>query len=176
MTARDDLLDQLLEERRQARPAAAPKAAPTRQRTKPGAFISGAALDRMQPGYERWLSFVLLAISFLGAVVTCSGGWANVLALHVTWAGVGGGVALQGVCTATQWIYHKRKFHPAYMITLSVDAVTTAMGYFDLLVRPLAAMAVIFVPLAAITLAVQGAVAVLSVLLAWAPEDRLIKD
>jgi hypothetical protein len=138
---------------------------------KASAIVSRATLDRQRGAVERWSALVVLVIGVLGTVVAFHGGWAPVLALHISTAALVGGLAVQGLLTYLEWYYHD-----LLLVAWSarvIDATLTAIGYSGLLVAPLAEL------LHGRGVDLAGSVSwvivwLVSLLIAWYPESRLV--
>jgi hypothetical protein len=96
--------------------------------SKDSAIFHQHQFDAGRPMFERIVSLLILLASFVGAVVTLSGGWASV-PYQMSLGGVLGGIFLQGACTATQWFYRRRKVSWQYLSATTVDTATTAAAY-----------------------------------------------
>lgn len=189
----DEVLDELLahgsvRERPVAAPAAVEQPAeggPTAKvsrrpkRRKDSAMLSQAQIDRARPGIERSFAWVLLALSFTGAVAALHArppdfdGVRPLLQGQIDPVLVAAGVGLQGGCTLIQWLYRKRRSW-LRAAALTVDAVSTAIGYAPLAL-PMIATALALV--ASADTASWGAWIVLvvaSFVLAFIPESVLI--
>src|SRR5215216_204067 len=103
---------------------------------KESAIVSRARLRKQRGAVERWTEWVVLLVSFLGAIAALHGGWPPLLASLTTlqphWAPLLGGVAVQGLLTYLEWHYFDSP-----LISWSArlgDAATTALGYGPLVI------------------------------------------
>lgn len=136
---------------------------------KASAIVSRATLDRQRGAVERWSALVVLVIGVLGTVVAFHGGWAPVLALHISAAALIGGLAIQGLLTYLEWYYHDLLL-VAWGARV-IDATLTAIGYSGLLALPLADL----LRDAPYPQHVAWAIVwLVSLLIAWYPESRLV--
>mgnify|MGYP000954117115 FL=1 len=149
---------------------------------EPG-VISRAAVRRSRTTVEKALAWGVLALSWLGSVVTAHGGWAPFLAIPSP-AAIGIGLAMQAVLTYAQWAYDDNRWiaWPAR----AIDALLTALGYGFLFVRGLAALfratgldSMIW-PLGWWQVTTAGLIAwaiiyLVSLLVAWYPEKTLVR-
>lgn len=149
---------------------------------EPG-VISRAAVRRSRTTVEKALAWGVLALSWLGSVVTAHGGWTLLLA-SISPAATALGLAGQAVLTYLQWAYDDIWWiaWPARMI----DAALTALGYGFLFVRGLAALfritgldSVVW-PLGWWQVTTAGLIAwgiiyLVSLVAAWYPERTLVR-
>lgn len=151
------------------------RSAPIRKKS---AVITQRQLDRSRPYFERYASWALLALSFLGSVVAFHGGdWAAIRTWQLRTDAVIGGVVLQSLCTYVEWSYRHRRFHPLYLFVLALDAGPTAIGYYPIVRGPLSYISgVIGLQGSQATTFVYVAVGIAALLLAWLPESRMIDD
>lgn len=111
------------------------------QRPKGTAIIKGETVDEMARHTVRWTSLIVLAVSFIGAIIAFNGKWPDTW--HV-WEGafwgqlsllaVAGGIILQGFCTLMEWANRKRRLTPQYLGPLALDIGSTYIGFAPLLV------------------------------------------
>ena len=148
----------------------------TKQATKDSAVVSRARLQRQRGGVERFTAFLVLFLSFIGSVVALHGGWTpfltSVVTLKPNWAALLLGIALQLILTYLEWHYFDR---PAIAWSARlVDAGTTALGYGPLFIVPLAA-ALTSKALPQGDIAAWCIIGIISLLVAWYPENRLVE-
>lgn len=153
---------------------------PVRSKTmrdpKESAIISRARLKRQRGSIERWTAWVVLLVSFLGSVAALHGGWppliASLTAFTPHWAPLLGGIAIQALLTYLEWHYFDVPLI-AWGARLG-DAATTALGYGPLVVVGLsAALTSQAVPEGDI--AAWCIIGIVSLLVAWYPESRLVE-
>lgn len=141
--------------------------------SKRSAIVRRETLDAQRGAFERWSALVVLFFSFAGTIAALSGGW-QALRTDPQLAPIAGGLALQGIFTAAEWWYGDGRGPWIYRIALCADAALTTVGYGPLIVPWLGGWA-----------AARGAswagepvawliVGVVSLLVAWYPEKRLI--
>ena len=144
-------------------------------RAKESAIASRATLRKQRGAIERYTAWIILLVSFLGTIAALAGGWppliAACLAFNPPWAAIAGGFAIQAALTFLEWWYYDLRLisYPARI----VDSVFTALGYGPLVLVPLGAALLA----RGVENAVWGAwaiIGVVSYLLAWYPESRLI--
>ena len=145
---------------------------------KKSAVITQQQIDYSRPYFERYASWALLALSFLGSVVAFHGGdWAAIRALHFRTGALIGGLVLQAFCTYLEWSYRHRRFHPLYLFVLALDAGPTAIGYYPVVRGSLSYVAnVIGLQGTQASIFVYILVGLAALLLAWVPESRLIEE
>lgn len=121
------------------------------------------------------MAVALVGLSTLGTVAAIDGGWAGLAAFTPSLTALGGGIVLQGLCTAVQWLYRRRRWSLPYLLALGFSAGPTAYGYWPIVSAPLAQLAGFLGATgqasdAVIVLAVVAA----AVLVDYLPEARLI--
>lgn len=151
------------------------RSAPIRKKS---AVITQRQIDSSRPYFERYSSWALLALSFLGSVVAFHGGdWSAIRALQFRTGAVTGGLVLQSLCTYVEWSYRHRRFHPLYLFVLALDAGPTAIGYYPIVRDSLRYIAgVVGLQGSQATMFVYIAIGIAALLLAWVPESRLIDE
>ena len=149
---------------------------------EPG-VISRAAVRRSRTTVEKALAWGVLALSWLGSVVTTHGGWGSFLAAPAP-AAIAIGLAFQAALTYLQWAYDDTRWiaWPAR----AVDALLTALGYGFLFVRSLALVfAITGLPnelwpllwwqVTACGLVAWAIIYIVSFGIAWYPERTLVR-
>ncbi|GEM_PF-5467807 len=144
--------------------------------------ISRAALQRSRTNVEKIFAWGILALSWLGAIVTAHGGW-NAMLTTPSIGAICGGIAVQVVLTYLEWAYDDIWYiaWPARLI----DALTTALGYGFLFVGALALLFAPALPNTPWTLAwwivttcglvAWGIIYLVSLVAAWYPEKTLVQ-
>lgn len=152
---------------------------------KESAIITRARLSKQRGAIERWSAWVVLLVSFLGSVAAFHGGWppfiASLTDLQPRWAPLLGGVAVQGLLTYLEWHYFDVPLI-AWGARLG-DAATTALGYGPLVVVGLSTALTPFFSTQPENVATvpEGDIAawciigMISLLVAWYPESRLVE-
>lgn len=146
---------------------------PTNAR-KQSALLRRTHLVQVRHKVERVLAVLVWCLSTLGTIVALHGGWGPVLALQISAGAIVGGFVIQGILTWIQWAYGDHKGNLLYLSSLGVDLAYTIRGYGP-----------VIAPWLALWLASQGApqplligwliVALVSFLMAWYPESRLVE-
>lgn len=150
---------------------------------EPVGTFSRERLVRSRTHVEKAAAWGLLAVSWLGSVVTAHGGWAVLLTAPSVGAAVIG-LASQAVLTWLQWSYPD-VWWVAWPARL-VDALLTALGYGFLLIGGLTlllaqtGLSAGRWPLLWFVVSVAGLVGwtilyLQSLLIAWYPESRLVQ-
>jgi hypothetical protein len=148
---------------------------PLTRPTKESAIVKRATLRRQRGAIERWTAWIVLFVSVLGTIAALAGGWvpliSSIATLRPNWAAIGGGFGIQVLLTFLEWHYFDVPMvaWPARI----VDMLTTALGYGPLvligLVGALVARGVPY-PL----YAAWAIIGLVSLLIAWYPESRLV--
>jgi hypothetical protein len=155
-------------------PSRNPVAPPSGERAggkKQSAVVSRAQLERGRGRVERLTAYVVLLVSFVGTVVALHGGWGVVLTSGLQVRALAGGVLLQIVLTWLQWSYHH--IRALCWGSRLIDAAFTAYGYGPLFIVALVGYLTersIPQPL----FAGWFILGLVSLLLAWYPESRLV--
>lgn len=142
---------------------------------KESAIVSRTLLRKQRGAVERFTALGVLFVSFLGSIVALHGGFppliASIIALRPNWAALLGGILIQVLLTYLEWHYFDRPLiaWPARL----VDAATTTLGYGPLIIVPLAA-ALTSRAIPQGDLAAWCIIGIVSVLVAWYPENRLV--
>ena len=144
--------------------------------------FSRERLVRSRTGVEKAAAWALLAVSWLGSIVTAHGGWAALVA-SPSLALTGVGLVAQAVLTYLQWSYPDVWWvaWPAR----AVDALLTALGYGFLFIGGLTlllartGLSLAPWPMAWFVVSVAGLVAwaiiyLISLGVAYYPESRLV--
>jgi len=97
------------------------------------ALFSRRRLARQQTGFEQFVAWLLLIISFVGSALLDGGG----VDAWVRWQPnlwiAGAALALQGVLTYVQWIYAEQGRQSwQYLLAVLVSSALTAGGYWQL--------------------------------------------
>lgn len=149
---------------------------------KQSAVITRDRLKKQRGAIERFTAWVVLLVSFLGSIAALHGGWPPLIdsltSLQPRWAPLLGGLAIQAGLTFLEWWYYDQRVvsWPARLI----DTATTALGYGPLVVVGIArAIGPELAPgadpdVAYITVA-WVIVGLVSLLVAWYPESRLVE-
>lgn len=134
-----------------------------------------ATLRRQRGAIERWTAWIVLFVSVLGTIAALAGGWtpliASIIALKPNWAAIGGGFGIQVLLTFLEWHYFDVPM-VAWPARLA-DTAATALGYGPLVIVSLAT----FVAAKGVPSPLYAAWAVIglvSFLIAWYPESRLV--
>lgn len=149
---------------------------------EPG-VISRAAVRRSRTTVEKALAWGVLALSWLGSVVTTSRGWTLFLT-NPSPAAIGIGLAFQAVLTYLQWAYDDKRW--VAWPSRAIDALLTALGYGFLFVGGLSDLfAVTGLPnllwplgwwmVTSCGLVAWGVIYLVSLLVAWYPEKTLVR-
>jgi hypothetical protein len=141
------------------------------KKTKQSAVVSRAQLERGRGRVERLTAYIVLLVSFVGTIVALHGGWEVVLTSGLQVRALVGGVLLQVVLTWLQWSYHH--IRALCWGSRLVDAALTAYGYGPLFIVALVGYLTersIPQPL----FAGWFILGLVSLLLAWYPESRLV--
>lgn len=106
------------------------------QRPKGTAIIKGETIDEVARHTVRWTSLIVLAVSFIGAIIAFNGTWPTSWRFweHVSLLAIVSGIALQGFCTLMEWANRKRRLTPHYLGPLMLDIGSTYIGFAPLLV------------------------------------------
>lgn len=104
------------------------------------ALVSRAALARQQPIIQRLIAFIVMALSFAGAVIWGGGGAERWLAMNPSLVGAAAAFLLQAGCTTAQWIFCDDWWNPWYIIALLVSTTTTLLGFWPLTHEALSGM------------------------------------
>jgi hypothetical protein len=144
---------------------------------KASAIVTRDHLKKQRGLIERTMAWLVLLISFVGAIAALHGGFAPLIASvrsgQYNIAALLGGVLLQLLLTFLEWYYFDiPKIAWGARI---VDALTTAIGYGPLFLAPLALF--LYNRGADVMTATAGAWAIIglaSLGIAWFPEDRLV--
>lgn len=158
---------------------------PTRRPRKASALISGDAIDRAVPLWQRAGSIALIVISYVSTIAAFHGGWSAILALQIRPAPVLFGIAVQTWCLIFELANRRNKRSLWYMQALVLDVVPTFIGMLPVytslvllllglvgLVDNLASMTVAGYTVLHLVIWICGLA--LSVCIAWLPENRLI--
>lgn len=142
---------------------------------KESAVISRERLRKQRGAVERYTAWVVLLISFMGSVAAFYGGWPALIQDARDWtvhaAPIAIGIGLQCLLTFLEWHYFDRPL-VAWLARLA-DAVTTALGYGPLVVDQLAAQ-LTSQALPDAHYAAWAIIGLVSMLVAWYPESRLV--
>jgi hypothetical protein len=143
---------------------------------KESAIVRRATLRRQRGAIERATAWIVLFVSVLGTIAAMAGGWvpliASIRALQPNWAAIAGGAAAQALLTYLEWHYFD-------VPTISwpariADTAATALGYGPLVAAPLiGALAARDIPLP--FLLAWCIILIVSLLIAWYPESRLVE-
>lgn len=148
------------------------KPMPTR---KESAVISRERLRRQRGAIERYTAWVVLLVSFMGSVAALYGGWpalvADLVVLQPHAGPIAIGIGIQAGLTYLEWHYFDNA--PIAWSARIGDAVTTALGYGPLVVAGLAAQ-LTSQALPDATYLAWGIIGLVSLLVAWYPESRLV--
>jgi hypothetical protein len=102
------------------------------------ALFSRKRLARQQTGFERFAAALLILISFVGSVLFGGGGVGAWRQLAPLWWGAGAALAIQGLCTWSQWIYSLQSWRSwKYDLAVVVSTGMTLAGFWGLLHPPL---------------------------------------
>lgn len=109
-----------------------------RERARRGtALFSRTALARSQTTTERFVAFLFLALSFIGAVLFGGGGVEAWLQLAPNWVGAGAAFVGQIVCTRIQWTYAARRWRSLWwLLAFAVSTAGTLAGFWPLAHQP----------------------------------------
>lgn len=151
---------------------------------KQSAVISRDTITKKRGSVERASAFVVLALSFVGSMVALAGGWGALANGTASLGGAAMGMLLQIGLTWAQWGYGD--VVPIAWPARAIDAGLTAWGFGPLFAAPiqaaLAAGGASTMPANALGFTLEPASAsawaiiyVVSLLIAWYPESRLIK-
>lgn len=150
---------------------------------KASAVFRRQQIDDIRAYVERGAAFVILVIDAIGTIVVCHGGWAPIVALDFSIAAIVGGLLLFGALTWLQCAYYHVKLisWPAR----GVNATLAALGYGPLFIDSLAnwllehgvtaKWAALYDVSSSTALAWTG-IWLVSLVIAWFPESRLIDE
>jgi len=103
------------------------------ERPRRAALFSRKRLARQQTGFEQFVAWLLLIISFVGSLLLGGGGVSAWVAWRPNLWLAGAALALQGVLTYVQWIYAERGWRAwQYLAAVLVSSALTAGGYWQL--------------------------------------------
>lgn len=137
---------------------------PIRPRRNQSAILSRRALKRTGPWFERLVAVILLAGSYAGTMIMCSGG----LPVNLLGAAVGAGI--QSLCTYIEWTYHDEWKSSIWLwIAVIADIGSTMGGYGPLIYDSIQAL----MPTMG-GVVVWGIIGLISVMVAVVPETILI--
>lgn len=143
---------------------------------KESAIIRRSTLRKQRGTVERATAWIVLVLSVFGTVATLAGGWtpliASIVARTPLWSAIIGGFAVQGVLTFLEWYYFDKPLvsWPARVL----DTLMTMIGYGPLVLVPLVAILAAKLAPAQATQAAWGIIGLVSLLIAWYPESRLV--
>lgn len=144
---------------------------------KASAIVSRERLKTQRGLIERASAWIVLLISFVGAIAALHGGFApligSVRSGQYNVAALLGGFLLQLLLTFLEWYYFDMP-KIAWGARI-VDAMSTAIGYGGLLLAPLALF--LYTRGADVSVATAGAWAMIGLIslgIAWFPESRLV--
>ncbi len=144
-------------------------------RRKASAVVSRERLRKQRGGIERATAWIVLFISVFGTIAALAGGWtpliSGIVTLKPQWAAIAGGLAIQVLLTFLEWYYFDQPMI-AWPARLG-DTIMTALGYgplvFVALINLLASRNVPQFEYVA-----WGIIGLVSLLIAWYPESRLV--
>lgn len=143
------------------------------------AIVRAETVEEIARHTVRWTSLIVLAVSFIGAIMAFNGRWPTSWRVweQVSIIALAAGVLLQGFCTLMEWANRKKRLSPQYLGPLLVDIGSTYIGFAPLLV-PLFRRALTRATLPDLAAEVVAHLGV--VLLAWwfayYPEQNLVKE
>lgn len=103
------------------------------------ALYSRRELAKGQTTTERFVAFLFLALSFIGATLFGGGGVEAWLKVQPNLIGAGSAFAVQCLCTRIQWIYAAQRWRsPWWLITFGLSTAGTLLGFWGLVHAPVA--------------------------------------
>lgn len=143
----------------------------SKTRIRPSAIISGEAIDRGRPLFERSIGIALLFLSFACTVMTFNGYWGipSIKALVI-------GIGLQGLATAAEWFWRNQRMSLWYVGAIVFDAGMSIKGFSIPLLSPFkrAVDNIGIIPDNGVSVVAWGLIILLSIALAVLPEIILI--
>jgi hypothetical protein len=95
-------------------------------------------MSRAEPGLYRIIAVLFWLFSFSGNMLMFGGGWQQLGLNEHTATAFGISLAWQVICTALQFVCCKHWYNPVYLIALVASVVPAFIGYYPVVVIPLA--------------------------------------
>ena len=149
------------------------------QRGKGTAVVKGSTVDEVARHTIRWTSLLVLAASFIGAIITFNGRWPTTWRVweDVSIIAILAGVLLQAFCTLMEWANRKNRFSIKYLTPLVIDVGSSYIGFGQLLIPTFTqGLARAGLPELASTVAAHAGVVLVALWLAYYPEQNLIEE
>lgn len=149
------------------------------QRPKGTAVVRGETVDELARHTVRWTSLIVLAVSFIGAIIAINGRWPTTWRVweQLSLLAVIGGIAVQGFCTLMEWANRKRRLSIQYIGPLVIDLGSTYIGFAPLLVPPFSrGLKSAGLPETVSLVLAHIGVVLLALWFAYYPEQTLIDD
>lgn len=146
---------------------------------KSPAIIRAETVEEVARHTIRWTSLIVLAISFIGAVMAFNGRWPTTWQIwnDVSPVALIAGIVLQGFCTLMEWANRKNRLSPQYIGPLLIDIGSTYIGFAPLLVPVFArALSRATLPDTIAQVIAHIGVVVLAWWFAYYPEQNLVKE
>jgi hypothetical protein len=149
------------------------------QRPKGTAIVSDATVREVARHTIRWTSFIVLAVSFIGAIIAFNGSWPTSFRFweQVSLLALVAGIGLQSFCTLMEWANRKRRFSIQYLGPLTIDVGSTYIGFAPLLVpRFSSGLSRAGLPELVTTILAHAGVVMLALWFAYYPEQNLVAE
>lgn len=146
---------------------------------KSPAIIRAETVEEVARHTIRWTSLIVLAISFIGAVMAFNGRWPTTWQIwnDVSPVALIAGIVLQGFCTLMEWANRKNRLSPQYIGPLLIDIGSTYIGFAPLLVPVFTrALSRATLPDTIAQVIAHIGVVVLAWWFAYYPEQNLVKE
>src|SRR5215213_7254684 len=142
------------------------------------AVVRGETIDEVARHTVRWTSLLVLAVSFIGAIIALNGRWPTTWRFweQLSLLAVIGGIVIQGFCTLMEWANRKHRFSIQYLGPLTIDLGSTYIGFAPLLAPAfIKGLLSAGLPQLVATILAHAGVVMLALWFAYYPEQNLVE-